>query len=178
MKALLPLFSLLIPACAAAGEGRWRFRAREHFEASSIRLAAGAPSESHFTPFSAVSFVREVEHASQWGVRLGFGSPKAKRAALPGASDRPGLLDFGFEAKRYFKALPAAFWRLSVLAARVDPRATAGKRFGAGAQAELGWEFPIKKVGLAFSAGYKHLFLESGGRYSAFTPAVGLHFYL
>jgi len=160
---------------------RFRFRAREHFEFLTVKYGALNDTENYFGLTNTLNAWFEEPFHYAWGLSFGpmLGSAKTSSAVPPVGTDKKiRLWNIGFEGKYFFRPMKSGFFgRAGVTANVLDTRGSMGKLGGGGYYLGLGWEFPVRRVGIAPEIAFRHVILEQGGSILAFTPSIGVHFY-
>ncbi len=170
MRTLYALF-FLMTISAAAEAGQWRVRARESFNSGQFNLADGRGSRnfrglsSDFNVFYEEPFKRLVGLTFQrGGLSNGNESLTATTVGVEGKI-------FPTERARYF------FARGGLLAQALDPAGPPKDFWNYGFALGTGWEFPIKKVGLAPEIGGRFLWGARGRSVRTLYVSLGIHFY-
>ena len=182
--AISPLIFLLffIPLFPANLEaGQFRIRAREHFEWLSITYGPANDTESYFGLTNTFNLWYEEPFRYAIGFAFGpvLGSAKSQGTPITGTSSKIRLWNLGLEGKYFFwPERLGLFGRAGLTANLLDTRGSLGKLWGGGYYLGLGWEARVLKLGIAPELAFRHVILEQNSRVLAFTPSIGLHFYV
>lgn len=165
-----------------ASEGRFRIRLREHFELLSVKYEPAKDTENYFGLTNTANLWYEKPFHYAYGIAFGpiLGSAKSVNDGSPAGTDpKIRLWNIGFEGKRFLRpGKEGLFGRAGITGNILDTRGSMGKLGGGGYYLGIGWESKIWKVGLAPELAFRHVFLEGGSRALAFTPSIGVHFYV
>ena len=178
---------LIIWACMiflfpmVADAGNLRVRAREHFEWLSIKYGSVGDTERYFGLTNTINLWYEDPFLYAFGLAFGpvIGSAKSQDSAPVGTATKIRLWNIGFEGKYFFwPDKHGLFGRLGLTANILDTRGSLGKLLGGGYYLGLGWETQIWKLGIAPELAFRHVILEQSSQVFAFTPSLGVHFYV
>jgi len=171
MRTLCAL-TLLMSISAAAEAGQWRVRARESFNSGQLNLGDGRGSRnfrglsSDFNLFYEEPFKRLVGLTFQrGGLSNGNESLTATTVGVEGKI-------FPIERARYL------FARGGLLAQALDPAGPPKDFWNYGFALGAGWEFPVRKVGLAPEIGGRFLWGARGRTVRTLYLSLGIHFYV
>jgi hypothetical protein len=174
-----PLMLVLSAEIAAAAEdGRFRLRAREHYE--KVRFEGKGGENANYEGFtnSINGWYEEPLHYS-----IGFvGSPifakLRNKDPMVGFAEEVQLVHLGIEAKGFLKPkLVPGFLRLGFYQATLTSYGDAGRLDGRSFLWGLGYEFKMFGVGLAPEMSWRHGSLDDGFTFSGTAPCIGVHFY-
>lgn len=175
----LLLFIPLFPTSAEAG--KFRIRAREHFEWISIKYGPTNNTASYFGLSNTFNLWYEEPFRYAIGFAFGpvLGSAKSQGTTPAGTPSKIRLWNFGFEGKYFFwPEKLGLFGRAGLTANLLDTRGSLGNLWGGGYYLGLGWETKVWKLGIAPELAFRHVILEQNSRVLAFTPSIGVHFYV
>lgn len=180
MRFWLVFLSVTVFSINALAEGKWKFRAREHFEFHKIKT--GEDQELNYRGFSnTINFWYEVPYRYSYGLAAGplLGSAKRQDSSPPEVfGNTIRLFTLGVEAK-YFP-LPdqlKLFVRGGTGWAWLSSTRTKPNPDGFQIYAGTGYEIPIGKFSLAPEVAYRFSRLKDGVRITSLTPSIGFHFY-
>lgn len=175
--AALVLAGLVTPARA----GSWRARAREHFDRLDLRYGSpgGREHYSGLTNTMNVWYEEPFRYALGFSISpiAGLGQATTRGSPPAGTNAKIRLWNLGFEGKLFPWRDRGLFARAGLTGNILETRGSRGALGGAGALAGLGWEFKVRRLGIAPEAALRYVLLEGGGRIIAFTPSIGFHFY-
>ena len=178
----LVMLVVLLPCLPeGAKAGNFRLRAREHFEWMSIRYGTASETESYFGLTNTLNAWYEEPFRYAVGLAFGpmLGSAKAHETAPAGTDSKIRLWNIGLEGKYFFfPERYGLFGRAGLTANLLDTRGSLGTLVGGGYYLGLGWEHRFWKIGVAPEVAFRHVLLEEDSRVFAFTPSLGLHFYV
>jgi hypothetical protein len=161
---------------AGGDAGRWRMRAREHYETLSL-TGTGAPA-TYWGFTNTIDLWYEVPFHYSVGLA---GSPLLATlhsgAPPKGFSDTVRLLHLGAELKIFPSAVMPAFFRLGAYQATLMTDGSAGNLTGASGLGGLGYEWNLSGIGLAPELSWRRAVLAKGIAADAFAPCLGVHFY-
>jgi hypothetical protein len=162
--------------------GNFRIRLREHFEFLSIRYESLNDSENYFGLTNTANLWYEKPMHYGIGLAVGpvLGSASSVNDSAPmGTDTKIRLWNIGVETKYFFYPEKKPwFGRIGLTGNILDTRGSAGKLGGGGYYLGLGFETKIWKIGLAPEIAFRHVLLEQGSSIYAFTPSIGVHFYV
>ncbi|HEX9756262.1 MAG TPA: hypothetical protein VGB26_00510 [Nitrospiria bacterium] len=176
---ILTFLIAYLPAVAEAGNVR--LRAREHFEWLSIKYGAVNDTERYFGLTNTINLWYEEPFQYALGLAFGpvIGSAKSRDSAPTGTDSKVRLWNIGFEGKYFFfPDKHGLFGRIGLTANILDTRGSLGNLLGGGYYLGVGWEARIWKLGVAPELAFRHVILEQSSQLFAFTPSIGLHFYV
>ncbi len=181
IAAMCGIFLLLQGFPGAAEAGNFRIRLREHFEWLSVRYEPLRQTVNYFGLTNTANIWYEEPFQYAYGLAFGpvLGSAKAQGSSPPTVDSKIRLWNIGVEGKYFFfPKMNSFFGRLGVTGNVLDTRGSDGAIKGGGYYLGLGWESKIGRIGLAPEVAFRHVLLEKGSRVFAFTPSVGVHFYV
>ena len=180
--ALLAAWTLILgclpPAVEAAS---FRLRAREHFEWLSARYGPVNETQGYFGLTNTLNAWYEEPFRYAFGLAFGplLGSARSRGTAPAGTASKIRLWNVGLEGKYFFRQVQAGlFGRAGLTANLLDTRGALGTLLGGGYYLGLGWEWQVRKMGIAPEIAFRHVILEKNSRVLAFTPSIGFHFYM
>ena len=174
---LLILLSSFLPSLAEAGNVR--LRAREHFEWLSVKYGPARDTERYFGLTNTINVWYEEPFQYAFGLAVGpvIGSADSRNSPPIGTGSKIRLWNIGLEGKAFFFPEENGFFgRIGFTANILDTGGTLGNLLGGGYY--LGWETRIGKLGVAPELAFRHVLLEQNSQVFAFTPSIGLHFYV
>ena len=157
--------------------GRFRVRAREHYE--TIKFDDGDASKTYkgFTNTINAWYEEPFQYA------VGFaGSPIFARLfadqALPGFAPEVRLVHLGVEGKMFpAPEVLSGFLRGGVYQSQLTSNGEAGRMGGSSYLVGVGYEFNFDGIGVAPEASWRGGNLDDEVRFSGSAPCIGVHFY-
>ncbi len=170
MRTLYALTLLMtIPAVAEAGQ--WRVRARESFNSGEVNLGDGRGSRN----FRGLSSDFTVGYEEPFKHLVGL---TVQRGGLSNGNESLTTTTVGVEGKVFpTERARYLFARGGLLAQALDPAGPPKDVWNYGFSLGTGWEFPVKKVGLAPEIGGRFLWGARGRKVRTLYISLGIHFY-
>jgi len=170
MRTLYALALLLIVSVPAEA-GQWRVRARESFNSGQVNQGDGRGSRN-FRGLSS-DFIVGYEEPFKRLVGLTI-----QRGGLSNGRESLTATTVGVEAKIFpTERARHLFARGGLLAQALDPAGPPKDFWNYGFALGTGWEFPVKKVGLAPEIGGRFLWGAQGRSVQTLYISLGIHFY-
>lgn len=162
--------------------GNFRIRAREDFERLTIRFGPLNRTQDYFGLTSTINAWYEEPFHYAFGLVFNsilFGDQDAIGTAPIGTPSEVRLLNIGLEAKYFFfPKKRGLFGRAGLTSSILDTRSSLGTLLGGGYYLGLGWEARVWRIGIAPEVAFRHVILEQDSQILAFTPTIGVHFYV
>ena len=165
------VLTLLLTISAAAEAGQWRVRARESFNSGQVNLGDGRGSLN----FRGLSSDFSVGYEEPYKRLVGL---TFQRGALTHGNESLTVTTVGVEGKIFpTERARYLFARAGLLAQALDPAGPPKDFWNYGFALGTGWEFPVKKVGLAPEIGGRLLWGARGRSVRTLYLSLGIHFY-
>lgn len=187
MKIFFTFLGFLIIASAYsssfvfASEGKFRLRAREHYEIHKI-TSTSAGIDTTYKGFSnTINAWYEIPYYFSIGLAFSpiLASMRNESSPVREFGDSLKLYSLGIESK-YFpwhaKKL-RLFARSGLGWSRLSTKGSVSFANGWHGYLGLGWEIPVWKLAIAPEFALRQTFLQSDIKIFSITPSVGLHFY-
>ena len=174
------LFLTIVPENHSM-EGKLRVRLREHFEWISVQYGQTGETAKYYGISNTLNAFYEKPFKYSYGLSFSpvLGSAQIQGGVPIQTNEKIKLWSMGVEGKYFFFPERYGFFgRLGITGNILDTRGALGTLAGAGYYGGLGWEFKIWKLGIAPEVAIRHVILEKNSRALAFTPSIGIHFYV
>lgn len=175
MKLSLAILVLIYPFCIFAQSGKFKFRAREHYEIHSISY--GNEEETYRGLTNTINAWHEVPFKYSFGLALGpiLGSASKEDTKLEMFGEKIKLIHIGLEYKYFF--LGQTFTRVGAGWTQLRSTGEIDYINGHHTYLGLGYEFKVNKFGIAVEAAYRWSELSDDVSIESITPSIGFHFY-
>ncbi|PCI39057.1 MAG: hypothetical protein COB53_03870 [Elusimicrobia bacterium] len=168
----LIIFVFAISLAAPASSEGWRVRARERFQSGHYNAGDGN-GQFAFRGLT-TAFLLGYEKPLDWSVGLALQRGGLKRN---GSQEKANATTIGLEGKAYLSKELPFYLRAGILAEAFDRVGSDPARWAPGIAINTGYEFLIKKVGIAPEIGTRLFWGPSNRRHISVTAGLGIHFY-
>jgi hypothetical protein len=178
-KKLIWLVVLILLAETTLYAASFRLRAREHFDTVWVFYKDQNLTKKHGGIGPNINFWFEEPY--NYAIGLSYSHifiDNIKFAELPDIGEKMELIKWGIEYKHYwFENEGGLFTRLGGSANTLKTKGELEDLQGNGAYLGFGWEIKFSKIGLAFEAASRKVYLERDIEITTFSPSIGVHFY-
>jgi len=172
---------ILIFLCVVetAFAGKWRLRAREHFDTVTLKYGNQIEKETTSGIGPTINFWWEEAYENSFGLALGLMYIDfARESESIGRGQRMELWKLGFEGKHDpLQGDGGLFLRWGISKNQLKTQGSLGELKGNGGYLGIGWEFPFEILGLAFEIAQRQISVENNLFIKTSSPSIGVHFY-